>query len=128
VSKVKRSSSLCTTWDAGVDGLLHLEVVDAQSLSVVERDVSNDEAIWGGAVLLTVKYWEVDEYLHKFAHDTSHRNGWSWWNSIAKDNPHLSIMHEVYMVPKKHWESIYINYHPTRLGKSAEDIIPFHAC
>ncbi|EXK76147.1 hypothetical protein FOQG_19093 [Fusarium oxysporum f. sp. raphani 54005] len=39
-----------------------------------------------------------------------------WWNSIVKDNPHLGIMHEVYMVPKKHWESIYINYHRTGLA------------
>ncbi|RKK07031.1 hypothetical protein BFJ65_g18198 [Fusarium oxysporum f. sp. cepae] len=69
-----------------------------------------------GSEAMVVGYFKDVSYLHKFAHGASHRNGWKWWNSIVKDNPHLGIMHEVYMVPKKHWESIYINYHRTGLA------------
>ncbi|KAK2669016.1 Monooxygenase [Fusarium oxysporum f. sp. vasinfectum] len=69
-----------------------------------------------GSEAMVVGYFKDVSNLHKFAQGSSHRNGWNWWNSIVKDNPHLGIMHEVYMVPKNHWESIYINYHRTVLA------------
>ncbi|KAH6952452.1 hypothetical protein BKA56DRAFT_505148 [Ilyonectria sp. MPI-CAGE-AT-0026] len=69
-----------------------------------------------GPEVMMVGYFKDVSYLHKFAHSTSHRNGWNWWDSIVKDNPYLGIMHEVYMVPKKHWESVYINCNRTGLA------------
>lgn len=78
-------------------------------LNAGDRSTSSETMLLG--------YFKNVECLHKFAHGTSHRNGWNWWNRTLKDHPYLSIMHEVYQVPKSSWESIYINFHPSGLGK-----------
>lgn len=65
---------------------------------------------------LVVLYFKNVECLHKFAHGESHRTGWDWWNSTYQKHPYLSIAHELFMVPKRGWEGIYINSHPTLLG------------
>ena len=70
-----------------------------------------------GSEQMMVGYFKDADCLHRFAHGVSHRKGWVWWDSIVKDNPHLSLMHETYMVPRKHWETVYINHHLTGLGK-----------
>ncbi|KAF2723910.1 hypothetical protein K431DRAFT_282605 [Polychaeton citri CBS 116435] len=63
--------------------------------------------------LLEVGYFKNYEGLHKFAHSKFHREGWSWYNRVAKEHPHFSIYHETYVVPAGHWESIYANSHPS---------------
>ena len=61
-------------------------------------------------------YFRTIEDLHAFAHGPLHRETWDWWNRVTKSYPHLSIMHEVYQSPKKHWENIYINSHPSGIS------------
>ncbi len=76
---------------------------------------SGDRA--SGSEQMMVGYFKNADYLHKFAHGICHRRGWEWWDTIVKENPHLSLMHETYMVSKKQWETVYINHHPTGLGE-----------
>ncbi|KAK3678128.1 hypothetical protein LTR78_002223 [Recurvomyces mirabilis] len=64
-----------------------------------------------GSESLSVCYFRTIEGLHKFAHDSAHREGWDWWNKDYQKMPHISIYHEIYSVPKGNWESIYINSH-----------------
>lgn len=71
--------------------------------------------------IMTVLYFRSVEHVHQFAHDPIHRKGWEWWNNISKTHPHLSIMHEMYHAPKKHWESIYVSSHLTGLGEYIYD-------
>ena len=59
------------------------------------------------------------EGLHAFAHSPYHRNGWEWYTKSAKQIPHISIYHETYNVPKGHWESIYLNSHPSGINSTA---------
>jgi hypothetical protein len=85
--------------------------------------------------IMTVLYFRTNEGLHSFAHSESHRKGWDWWNKTYKQHPHIGIMHEVYEVPKGHWENIYVNYHPTGIGQyscvlsvSSIRFNTFHSC
>ncbi|KAF2162753.1 hypothetical protein M409DRAFT_26991 [Zasmidium cellare ATCC 36951] len=61
--------------------------------------------------IMQVCYFRNMEGLHAFAHSEDHRQAWDWWNRTVKQNPHLSIWHETYHVPKGHWENIYVNSH-----------------
>jgi hypothetical protein len=61
--------------------------------------------------LLNVGYFKTVEGLHAFAHSDYHMKAWKWWNANYKQWPHMSIYHEVFHVPKGHWESIYVNSH-----------------
>ncbi|CEL11225.1 hypothetical protein ASPCAL14328 [Aspergillus calidoustus] len=56
--------------------------------------------------------------LHRFAHDKLHMDGLAWWTTIVKDHPHISILHETYVVPRGQWENIYINSKPTGMGNT----------
>lgn len=69
-----------------------------------------------GNEFLTISYWRSVDDIHRFAHSPVHREAWDWWNKTYKQHPYLAIMHEIYCVPKKQWESIYVNYHPTQLA------------
>ncbi|UKZ78294.1 Endoglucanase-5 [Trichoderma virens FT-333] len=40
----------------------------------------------------------------------------------AKEGRLFSIMHEVYQIPARKWESIFVNYHPTGLGATTYKI------
>jgi hypothetical protein len=60
---------------------------------------------------LNVGYFKTVEGLHAFAHSEYHAVAWRWWNENVKQWPHMSIYHEIYHVPKGHWESIYVNSH-----------------
>ncbi|KAK3648760.1 hypothetical protein LTR56_001033 [Elasticomyces elasticus] len=75
------------------------------------RDTNNE--------LLIVGYFRTPEGLHNFAHSKYHTDAWAWWNTNHKTHPHLSIYHETYDVPKGHWETIYINSHPSHLGSAS---------
>ncbi|KAI9877777.1 MAG: hypothetical protein M1830_000492 [Pleopsidium flavum] len=76
--------------------------------------------------IMTVSYYRSAAHLHHFARGPSHRAGWDWWNKMVKEHPYLGIMHEVYAVPKQGWESVYINYHPTGLGKFGNTLEMLH--
>lgn len=69
-----------------------------------------------GNHLLNVMYFKSPEGLHAFAHDELHREGWNWYNKHIHDYPHMSIYHEMFVVPKGHWESIYVNSEPMLMG------------
>lgn len=71
--------------------------------------------------VMVLCYFRSVEDLHAYAHGPLHRRAWTWWNSITKSHPHLSIMHEVYHAPKKQWENIFVNNHLTGIGKSIQD-------
>ena len=75
-----------------------------------------------GAPSVTLSYWKDLPSLYAFAHSQSHRDVWDWWNSNLKGGriPHLGIFHEVYAVPKGHWENIYVNYRPFGMGKLSD--------
>ncbi|KAM7184107.1 protein of unknown function (DUF4188) domain containing protein [Naviculisporaceae sp. PSN 640] len=68
---------------------------------------------------MVILYFRSMKHVHAFAEGPAHRKGWAWWNSIAKSHgKYIGIMHEVYHAPKKHWESIYVNFHLTGLGNT----------
>ena len=73
-----------------------------------------------GISSITLSYWKDLRSLHGFAHSQQHRAGWDWWNATVKHMPFMGIMHEVYAIPKGHWENIYVNYRPFGMGKSME--------
>ncbi|KAK0725570.1 hypothetical protein B0H67DRAFT_570882 [Lasiosphaeris hirsuta] len=77
-------------------------------LSANERHAGNQ--------IMVVTYFRSQEELHAFAHGPLHSKAWNWWNSIAKTHPYLSIMHEVYTMPKGHWENIFVNNHLTGIA------------
>jgi len=65
----------------------------------------------------TISYWRDLESLHALALGDTHRTGWQWWNRTVKEHPHLGLFHEVYVVPRGHFISNYINFPPFALGK-----------
>lgn len=65
---------------------------------------------------LTLSYWRDLKSLHAFAQGPAHMEGVKWFNQATKQYPHIGIMHEVYAVPKGHWENIYTNYQPFGMG------------
>jgi hypothetical protein len=73
--------------------------------------IGNGERATGNDVM-SVMYFKTAEGVHAFAHDPVHRAGWIWWNKIIATSPHISIWHELYVVPKGHYESIYGNTKP----------------
>ncbi|KAF2083498.1 hypothetical protein K490DRAFT_69740 [Saccharata proteae CBS 121410] len=69
-----------------------------------------------GSETMTVMYFKNVEGLHKFAHDSMHRDAWNWWNKDIAKMPHISIWHEVFRSPVGHWEGVYVNSAPRGLG------------
>jgi hypothetical protein len=69
-----------------------------------------------GNETMTIYYLRDYDALHRFAHGPLHVEGMRWWTEIVKENPHIAIYHETYIVPKGQWENIYINSKPTGLG------------
>ena len=64
-----------------------------------------------------ISYWKDLASLQAFANGPTHRAGWDWWIGLGKKYPHIGIMHEVYAVPKHHWENIYVNFQPFGMGE-----------
>lgn len=77
-------------------------------VSAADRGVSSE--------FMSVVYFESAEKLHEYAHGPLHTEATAWWQRTVKEHDHLAIMHEVFAAPKRSWEGIYINYHPTGLG------------
>ncbi|GLI79291.1 hypothetical protein PoHVEF18_007621 [Penicillium ochrochloron] len=80
----------------------------------VSRWIKQDDA--AGNETVTIFYLRDYESLHRFAYGDLHMNGVRYWHKISRESPHISIYHETYVVPRGHWEAIYINSKPTGLG------------
>ena len=70
-----------------------------------------------GRTVVTLSYWQDLDHLHAFAQGASHRAGWDWWTKVAKEHPHIGIMHETYCAPNGHWETICQNFQPFGMGE-----------
>ena len=75
-----------------------------------------------GNGIITLSYWRSMQHLHEFARSPVHQAGWKWFERSTKTHPHLSMMHEVYALPKGHWENLYVNFTPFGMGKSTWQI------
>lgn len=63
-----------------------------------------------------ISYWRSIEDLWKFAHTSTHRDAWQWWEKNIKSNGYVGINHEIFEADAKHWENVYINFQPTLMG------------
>jgi len=79
-----------------------------------ERATNND--------ILYIYYFKDIEGVQKFAQDVAHRDGWDWYTKFMKGNSHLAIRHELYHVPKNHWENVFLNSHPTLFGATVSQV------
>lgn len=71
--------------------------------------------------IATLSYWRDLESLHALALGPTHRAGWDWWNDTVKQNQHLGVFHEVYVVPKGHYTNNYANFPPFGMGESVPE-------
>jgi heme-degrading monooxygenase HmoA len=74
-------------------------------INASERTASNEFA--------SILYFENEEHLHAFAHGPLHSKTMRWWRENEKELKTTGIMHEVFACPKRSWEGVYLNYHPT---------------
>lgn len=71
-----------------------------------------------------ISYWTDIDHLLAFAHGPAHRKGWDLFNKLTKEGGnHIGVMHELYQVPKKHWETVYHNFEPFGFGEHSISII-----
>jgi hypothetical protein len=92
------------------------DFLGANSYLANERPTANE--------IMILAYFRSYEGLHAWSHEAGgvHREAWSYWNTQVmgkgrtEEGRMFSIMHEVYQVPARKWESVYINYHPTGMG------------
>ena len=55
--------------------------------------------------------------LQRFAHGPAHRAGWDAYNRAG--HRHVGFMHEVFSVPRRAYESVYLNCAPNLLGATS---------
>lgn len=79
-----------------------------------ERSTTN-ENLW-------VLYFSSLEGLQKFSEEKAHREGWDWYLRFQKKFGHLAIRHEVYHVPRKGWENVYLNSRRTGFGATCFEV------
>ena len=65
--------------------------------------------------MVWISYWKDMDHLRAFAHGDAHRAGWDWYNAFS-GHLYIGIMHEIYSVPKGHWENIYHHFRPFGMG------------
>ncbi|KAL9618092.1 MAG: hypothetical protein Q9160_007162 [Pyrenula sp. 1 TL-2023] len=72
----------------------------------------------GGNEVASISYWRSPEHIHAYAHGKTHSEAWDWFNKevLKKGINYIGISHDLFAVPKGHWENIYINMEPTSLG------------
>lgn len=73
----------------------------------------------GGNEMMSISYWRSPEHVHAYAHyGKMHQEGWNWFNKdvLEQGIDYMSISHDLFSVPKGHWENIYVNFQPTSLG------------
>jgi hypothetical protein len=78
-------------------------------LNASHRTTSNE--------FMSILYFVDEDALHAYAHGPMHTKTMEWWHETEAKHKHVGIMHEVFACPKKSWEGVYLNYHPT--GKFA---------
>lgn len=83
-------------------------------LSAADRGVSSE--------FMSIVYFDSAESLHAYAHGPLHTDALEWWQRTAKKHKHIGIMHEVFAAPKNGWEGVYVNYHPTGLGATSQEV------
>lgn len=81
-----------------------------------ERASNNDN--------LSIYYFKDTEGVQKFTQENAHREGWDWYTKFEKEHKHLGIRHELYRVPKKNWENVFLNCHPTLFGATSYLVKP----
>lgn len=62
-------------------------------------------------------YFSSAAAVKAYAEGPLHREAWDWWNKVVPRYPHLGLFHEMYQVPRGHWETIYVQMAP--LGAAA---------
>ena len=68
-------------------------------------------------VLMMVYYFRDVDGLNRFAHDDIHRKAWDW--IVKAGYKHIGFFHEVFCVPPKAYESIYVNFQPLLMGATS---------
>ncbi|KAJ6091768.1 hypothetical protein N7467_003737 [Penicillium canescens] len=65
---------------------------------------------------LLIKYFFKDvESIHRFAQEPLHKEIWAYYN---QHNPgHVGVFHETFITKAGGYESMYLNCHPTLLGR-----------
>ena len=71
---------------------------------------------------ITLSYWRDIEALHAFALGPTHKVGRDWWSRTAKEHGHIGIVHELYAVPERHWETTYLNFRPLGKGQTKSSV------
>lgn len=80
--------------------------------ALVSTEAASDNTI------VWLLYWDNHDALHHYANNGKHYQAMKWYNTRAKSKGfHIGVMHEVYDVPRQHWETIYVNMKPFGLGK-----------
>ncbi len=72
----------------------------------------------GANEFIMISYWRSLEDVLNFAHGPTHREVLKWWDRTLKVHDHIGVMHELYEAEKGLWESIYVNFQPTLLGRT----------
>lgn len=71
-----------------------------------------------GFTFVWLTYWRDIKGLHEFAKCTAHRAGQKAYVDDKKF-PYMGIMHELYFARKGSTETLYHNFPPFGMGKSA---------
>lgn len=74
----------------------------------------------GANQLMLLSYWRSAEDILKYSQSPLHKDAWTWWdkevNKDASSIQHIGISHEIFEAPRSRWESVSMNFQPTRLG------------
>jgi hypothetical protein len=63
-----------------------------------------------------IKYLKDVGNIQKFALESLHKKTWGYYNKYNSE--HVGVFHETFISKDGGHESMYLNYHPTLLGKS----------
>ena len=89
----------------------------------VEYGVLSISSDWKGSnrdslnTMMNTYYFKDLDGLHKFAQGPIHRKAWDWYR--PKQMPHIGVFHEAFVVPSQSYETVYVNCHPTLMGRAA---------
>ncbi|KAK4168358.1 hypothetical protein QBC43DRAFT_228970 [Cladorrhinum sp. PSN259] len=107
----------------------HFSALNHELLKEAKKYGCIDLSIWNGddrestTSLLGVYYFKNIEGLNRFAVDPMHRKAWDWFSKFEKaGGKHLGIFHETFEVKKGGYETLYVNMHPTLLGRGAVSV------
>ncbi|CEH18881.1 Protein of unknown function DUF4188 [Ceraceosorus bombacis] len=92
--------------------------IGASSFNETERSSNN--------TLMTAFYFTDYEKLDRWTRASAHGSAIKWWDEGVKQGKykHLTIAHELYRVPRGHFESVYVN--SALLGLSSTSVKTDH--